>query len=45
MIFLREEMMQYNFNEIEKKWQDYWDTHNTFRTNVTDKTKPKYYIF
>lgn len=35
--------MQYNFNEIEKKWQDYWDTHNTFRTNVTDKTKPKYY--
>lgn len=35
--------MQYNFNEIEKKWQDYWDAHNTFKTNVTDKTKPKYY--
>lgn len=35
--------MQYNFNEIEKKWQDYWDAHKTFKTNVTDKSKPKYY--
>ncbi len=35
--------MKYNFNEIEKKWQDFWETNKTFAANV-DHTKPKYYV-
>ena len=35
--------MAYNFNEIEKKWQKYWDEHETFKTDVWDFSKPKYY--
>ena len=35
--------MQYNFNEIEDKWQKYWATNKTFKaSNNTDK--PKYYV-
>lgn len=33
----------YNFNEIEKKWQKYWEENNTFKTDVWDFSKPKYY--
>ncbi|MEZ4822409.1 MAG: class I tRNA ligase family protein [Ignavibacteria bacterium] len=39
--------MKYNFTEIEKKWQDYWDVNRTFRTpdiNELDHSKPKYYV-
>ncbi len=35
--------MEYTFNEIEKKWQEYWDTHHTFYTDVWDFSKPKFY--
>jgi leucyl-tRNA synthetase len=35
--------MSYPFSEIEKKWQEYWGTHKTFKT-PTDFTKPKYYV-
>ena len=35
--------MGYNFLEIEKKWQKYWDEHETFKTDVWDFSKPKYY--
>ncbi len=35
--------MEYHFKEIEKKWQDYWEEHKTFKT-VMDQDKPKYYI-
>ena len=35
--------MAYNFNEIEKKWQEYWDKNETFKTDVWDFSKPKYY--
>lgn len=35
--------MEYNFNEIEKKWQDYWDKNKTFYTDVWDFSKPKFY--
>lgn len=35
--------MAYNFNEIEKKWQQYWDENKTFYTDVWDFSKPKYY--
>ena len=35
--------MSYNFTEIEKKWQEYWDKNETFKTDVWDFSKPKYY--
>ena len=35
--------MDYNFVEIEKKWQAYWAEHHTFRVE-TDPSKPKYYV-
>ena len=35
--------MSYNFREIEKKWQEYWDENKTFYTDVWDFSKPKYY--
>ena len=35
--------MEYNFNKIEKKWQKYWDDHETFKTDVWDFSKPKFY--
>lgn len=35
--------MEYNFAEIEPKWQRYWDDNKTFKT-VDDFSKPKYYI-
>ncbi|MCR5154977.1 MAG: leucine--tRNA ligase [Lachnospiraceae bacterium] len=33
----------YNPGEIEKKWQKYWEEHETFKTDVWDFSKPKYY--
>ena len=33
----------YNFNEIEKKWQKYWDKNKTFKTDIKDFSKPKFY--
>ena len=35
--------MQYNFREIEKKWQEYWATNQTFKAS-NDSDKPKYYV-
>ena len=35
--------MDYNFQEIEKKWQAYWAEHHTFKVE-TDPSKPKYYV-
>ena len=35
--------MSYNFTEIEKKWQEYWEKNETFKTDVWDFSKPKYY--
>ncbi len=32
----------YNFPEIEKKWQDHWASNKTFKSEINDK--PKYYI-
>ena len=36
-------IMDYNFNKVEKKWQDYWDENKTFYTDVWDFSKPKFY--
>ena len=33
----------YNHIEIEKKWQEYWDKNKTFKTDVWDFSKPKFY--
>ena len=35
--------MEYKFAEIEKRWQDYWEEHHTFKTE-DDFSKPKYYV-
>ena len=35
--------MEYNFLEIEKKWQAYWASNKTFEVK-TDPSKPKYYV-
>ncbi len=34
--------MEYNFKQIEKKWQDYWYANNTFAAKQ-DFSLPKYY--
>lgn len=36
--------MEYNHSEIEKKWQKYWLENETFKTDVWDFSKPKYYV-
>ena len=33
----------YNFKEVEKKWQNYWEENDTFKTDVYDFSKPKFY--
>ena len=35
--------MDYNFVEIEKKWQAYWAEHHTFEAR-NDSPRPKYYV-
>ena len=35
--------MGYDYQNIEKKWQKYWDEHQTFKTDVWDFSKPKFY--
>ena len=35
--------MDYNFKEIERKWQSYWADHGTFKVKE-DASKPKYYV-
>ena len=35
--------MEYNFTEIEKKWQNKWATNKTFKAS-NDGSKPKYYV-
>ena len=35
--------MDYNFPEIEKKWQRHWVEHKTYKTE-TDPSKPKFYV-
>ncbi|MFP4663466.1 MAG: leucine--tRNA ligase [Bacteroidales bacterium] len=35
--------MEYNFSEIEKKWQENWRNNQTYKVKE-DKAKPKYYV-
>ncbi len=32
-----------NTSEIEKKWRDYWEKNETFKTDIWDFSKPKFY--
>ena len=34
----------YNFQKAEQKWMKYWDENETFKTDVWDFSKPKYYV-
>ncbi len=34
----------YNHKEIEPKWQKFWEDNKTFKTDVWDFSKPKYYV-
>ena len=33
----------YDFTQVEKKWQKYWEDNNTFKTDPWDFSKPKFY--
>ena len=33
----------YDFKKIEEKWQKYWEEHETFKTDIYDFNKPKFY--
>ena len=35
--------MDYNFNEIEKKWQTFWADNNIYKVDI-EEDKPKYYV-
>lgn len=35
--------MEYNFKEIESKWQSYWQENKTYKVDI-EPTKPKYYV-
>ena len=36
-------IMGFNHRDIEKKWQKYWSDNHTFKTDVYDFSKPKFY--
>ena len=36
--------MNYEHSNIEAKWQKYWEEKGTFKTDVWDFSKPKYYV-
>ena len=35
--------MEYNYKEIEQRWQQYWREHNTYKTEI-DASRPKFYV-
>ena len=35
--------MEYNFNEIEKKWQQFWKENKTYQVQI-EPNKPKFYV-
>ena len=41
---MEENKTLYNFNEIEKKWQTFWEGNKTFAAKDSDKSMPKYYV-
>ena len=43
MFWNKDIVMEYNFREIEKKWQSFWAANHTFKAEI-DNSKPKYYV-
>ena len=41
--FLFGGIIMYNHKEVESKWRKYWEDHKTFKTDVYDFDKPKFY--
>lgn len=37
-------MAAFDFKNIEKKWQKFWEENETFKTDIKDFSKPKYYV-
>ena len=37
-------MSEFNFKEVEAKWCKYWEDNKTFKTDIRDFSKPKYYV-
>ena len=37
-------MAEYNFKEVEKKWQEKWEREKSFKAVDFHPTKPKYYM-
>ena len=35
--------MDYNYKEIEKKWQQYWRENHTYKCEI-DNSRPKFYV-
>ena len=40
---MTKKLLRYDHKAIEKKWQDYWAAHKTFKAENISK-KPKYYV-
>ena len=36
-------MSRYDYKSVEAKWQKYWEEHETFKTDVWNISKPKFY--
>lgn len=36
--------MSYDYKNIEKKWQKYWEEHQTFKTDVWDFLNPNFML-
>ncbi|MHC4123542.1 MAG: leucine--tRNA ligase [Planctomycetota bacterium] len=41
---MSEKEVFYNFSEIEKRWQRYWQENKTFKADDCDDSRPKYYV-
>ena len=37
-------MREYNFKEVEEKWQKKWNSENLFKTNDKEEGKENYYV-
>ena len=37
-------MAVFDFKSIEEKWQKFWEENETFKTDIRDFSKPKYYV-
>ena len=35
--------MEYNYKEIEQRWQKYWRENNIYKTEI-DTSRPKFYV-